>query len=273
MTLTYELIGAGERVALETTAPTFGFAVRPDLPIFGAPGVERGETLTFGDRHTSLPILLCAEDVAGVHRLARHLVQLVGSGDVELRATDADGRTRALRCRYDGGLENLELSSCEATHQVVRPKFTTEGLDHPFWVRLEQGSVSTADGAFNPEGSRRKATWLARAGSAPTPPRFTIQGPATSIYVRRGDEAWKWEGSLLVTEWLVVDHSTGTVQLTTNRLGTDNDTGESRLHEINPWHNDLFDLRPGAQRIEIELVGGTSSNFAEAVWEMRELSL
>ncbi len=192
-------------------------------------------------------------------------------GDGRLRRIRPSGSARELVCRYAGGLE------LEENDPAWQPAVLTFRAFDPYWLDEAYTVEAYTTGAgfptflpgppFTLSGGTVWATpTLDNGGDAPAWPVWTIVGPANGLEVRNvttGEEL-VLSTVLAVGETITIDTRPG--------AKTVRDAAGSNLYGDLGAGSRLFALDPGANVLDLELIGASDDSSVSVAYRARYLT-
>lgn len=227
------------------------------------------QAVVYKSRVIDLPILVRANSAGNFSQALDLLARAFnpeGETDGQIRSTRADGSTRILNCRYEGGMEMTDDFGSRGNYwQKLILSF--RAFD-PFWyddvkqTKLFQKSTIT-DQLFFPMPPlylqesmifTTTGTLINNPGSASSYPVWTITGPGDTIVLKNvtsGKTMNLGSVSLLNTDTVVIDTRPKKHSVLKN--------GVSIYSEINPASS-FWELKPGNNRIQLSLNNATENS-------------
>lgn len=195
-------------------------------------------------RDIDLPLYVDGRTRAGLKEQMKRL-SLALAGPVRLEWTDDDETWILEDCVRVGGGEYTYGTHTDGERDLL--VIVTLRAGQPFWRRSTKSSWGLTPGTNVVE----------MIGSAPTPPTWTITGPATHFAATAPDgKSIGWTGTLLADQVLTIDVQTGTATSAAGDHYSELDTAPK-----------FWQLSPGSTTVEIEF-DGTGSVFVE--WYPRD---
>ena len=235
----------------------------------GDGSVVRG--VRYDSREVYLPLFLESETVGGLSEVRRRLNRLLAPhlGPVDVRVVDpATDTDRMIRGYYTEGLDGDFGDGFHGTWQTLGLTFE---CPDPWWLGPERVKSLRVDPGSKPFLSESEpffpvvlaesvvqGDWsVAVEGDGPVFPVWEVTGPGTDLRIIRGDDRIEIDGEVRAGETLRIDTAAG--RITPDRW--DDVSLRSRL----------FPLTPGANRLNVSMVGATEDTIVRLVYRERYL--